>query len=918
MPLKVCTFNARCLSSKFSLLSDFLTDNDPDVLVITETWFDEGVLDSEFTDDNYCTFRKDRKLTFYSPGTYKVESRGGVLLMIKKYLLPVPYTPGDVDAEILWVQITPRPNIKLLIGGCYRPEEDEENILNKITQSINAINNENCILLGDFNFRNIDWSQGTGTNERERLFIDAINDNLLSQIVTEPTRGNNILDLAFVGDQSAVTKVEVGEPFSTSDHKSVHINLECQLPRINMAPRKVYLYSKANYTELNKAVQEIDWDAEYDGKSTDACWSIFLSHYKSLVDRFIPHKMVKPGSQNKPPWTRYKTVLKAKKMKRKKWVRYKKSGLESDKILYEKEVSLMEDTIRKAKSHYEDKLVSQISKDPKRFWNYTKHFSKSSSTIEILEHDGNKICNDTAKAEILNNFFISVLTREKAPDFPLPNSPNPENILLDFHITPDMVRAKLAKLKRNKAPGPDGVSINVLRSCLNFDLPLAFLFNRSIQSGKVPQDWRDANVTPLFKKGNRTSPNNYRPVSLTSQVVKILERLFQDEILSVMYANKTIHCDQHGFQEKCSCITQLLECFNDWTDSLDNKKGTDVIYLDFSKAFDTVPHQRLIHKLKSAGIRNKCLMWINNFLSDRRQRVIMRNGASTWLPITSGVPQGSILGPILFLIYVNDLPDVVKTKAKMFADDTKLYNEISSISDCMNLQDDLNSLAVWSQKWLLNFNESKCTVLRIKSSLDYIYTLNGSILQETSSQKDLGVIVSNSLHPREHIQSIVKKANQRTGLIRRCFTSFSERKTCTLYKSIIRPVLEYGSPVWSPWHKKDITELDKAQDRCLRLCNHKISLPSLEERRLITDLCKIYKYTHDLYKTPAESFFKFPQRQLRGHTLKLAKNYARTDVRKHFFSNRSIDHWNSLPEEVVSAESLNQFKTRLMRSLPMD
>ncbi len=285
--------------------------------------------------------------------------------------------------------------------------------------------------------------------------------------------------------------------------------------------------------------------------------------------------------------------------------------------------------------------------------------------------------------------------------------------------------------------------------------------------------------------------------------------------------------------------------------------------------------------------------------------------------MTSGVPQGSILGPTLFLIYVNDLPDSISNSIKMFADDTKIYKIIKTTDDCASLQGDLDSLSRWSKNWLLQFNETKCVVLRIRKAIDFIYNINNVELLEVATQKDLGVHISNTLHPRYHINTIVKSAHRMLGLIKRCFTDHTPQKMSTLYQTVVRPVLEYGSPVWAPWHKKDIDVLEKVQAKCSKICKSDLTYQPLKLRRIQTDLCEVYKFLNGLYKTPANTLFTIPQRQLRGHSSKLSKSYSRTEVRKHFFTNRVVDVWNSLPEDVVSAPSLSCFKRKL-RSLPPD
>ena len=628
--------------------------------------------------------------------------------------------------------------------------------------------------------------------------------------------------------------------------------------------------------------------------------------------------MVKPGQRLVFPWVRYKTVQKSKQKHRKLKVEAKKSGLGADKILAEHAKKEVDSSLSRAKEHYENKLVDQTNENPKRFWNYIKHFSRSSSSVDVLEHNGSLVYDDTGKAEVLNSFFVSVNTDEPPLESSqyLPTDNEPKPVLRDIKFSVDDVRKKLIKLKANKASGPDELNVNVLKHVPNFDLPLKIIFQSSLDSGTVPQDWRDANVTPLFKKGSRTKANNYRPVSLTSQVVKLFERIVYDRIYSFLKDNNFFSCDQHGFQGQCSCVTQLIECLFDWTLNYDLGAQTDVIYLDFAKAFDTVPHQRLLLKLRNAGIRGKALNWIAAFLTNRRQRVMLRNGTSGWRRVKSGVPQGSILGPLLFLVYVNDIPDEIECMAKMFADDTKAYNKITSREDCHKLQQDLNSLSAWSRRWLLSFNETKCFLLRIKGSIEYMYTLNGHYVQQDKSQKDLGVLVADDLKFSKHIKGSISRANQRIGMIKRCFSGLTKQKVETLYKAIVRPILEYASPVWNPQYQKDIDSLEKVQRRCLRLSRSEpIPMQSLEARRHFTDMCEVHKFVHNKYKTDPNYLFTFAQLQMRGHSLKLEKQYCRTNIRKHFFTNRVVDAWNSLDDDIVTAPTPKIFKTRLRAAL---
>ena len=286
-----------------------------------------------------------------------------------------------------------------------------------------------------------------------------------------------------------------------------------------------------------------------------------------------------------------------------------------------------------------------------------------------MDSEGQIVKEDKQEADLLNNFFSSVQTKEEPLCGELyVGDPKVTDNIKFKHISPSSVVKKIQKLRLYKACGPDNIHVNVLKNVTAVAVPLSMIFNRSVYSGVIPQDWRDGNINPLHKKGSRKQCNNYRPVTLTSQIVKLLERLLLDQISNHLNKNNVISCDQRGFQSGWTGLNLTI---------IEKKM---IIYIWIF--FDSVAHQRLLFKLAHYGINGYIKNWIEAFLTNRRQRVILRNGVSDWNKVVSGVPQGSILGPILFIIFVNDLPSSVISTAKLFADDTKLYRQIITTADC--------------------------------------------------------------------------------------------------------------------------------------------------------------------------------------------------------------------------------------------
>lgn len=916
--LSMC-INARSIVNKIDELELLVEQYKPDIIGITETWLNDQITDSEISLEGYTIFRKDRKSSEKSRG-------GGVMFYIKNNLIAVLNSELNLSkfAEGIWVDINSRKE-STLIGLCYRaPDSSDENDQELVKIINSASRNKFCLIMGDFNLPDLDWKTEQRLDE-SHFFIKVLNNNFLTQVVKKETRLNNILDLVVVSDESIVNNVDVIEPLGASDHSIVKFYFS--LNKQNQNCNKIrFDYFRADYDKIRQEVLTTDWNSIIAEQDLDKDWHSFKTVLLEIRDKLIECKIMR---KVKYKWIT-KSVTRDRRAKVKAWKNYVRSGKKPELYnLYQIKLNTSQKTNREAKRNFEQKLASNIKNDNKSFYSYVRSKQRVVDKIGPIKNSvGNIVTNDVEVANIFNNYFSSVFTKEDSSNVPQPSQifRNPESDrLINIDISQDIVLKKLSEINVNKSCGSDGLHPKLVYEIRNeIASAVTKIFKLSLSLGKVPSDWKNAEITPIFKKGNREDTENYRPISLTSILGKILESIVKDNIMLHLHKYSLINNSQHGFTNGRSCLTNLLDFMEVVTKELDDDNPVDIVYLDFCKAFDKVPHRRLLAKVKALGIDGILLNWVENWLSGRKQKVALNGHFSDWADVISGVPQGSVLGPLLFVIYINDIDKDILSKLSKFADDTKICRAVKNDSDRNILNNDLEKLHKWSEDWQMLFNVDKCAVVHVGNrNKNYTYTIGDKVIKNSDKEKDLGVVIDRSGKVSEQCRLAAAAANKTLGMIKRSIYSRNRVVILNLYKSLVRPKLEYCIQVWSPYLKKDIDILEKVQRRATKLISEcqglsyvdrlsVCNLTTLQKRRLRGDLIETFKLIRGFENLDCRTFFNLSNsNRTRGHRYKLVKNRSRLDIRKYFFSQRIVDTWNKLPQVVVEAPSVNLFKNKL-------
>ena len=814
----------------------------------------------------------------------------------------------------------------------------------------------------------IDWeSNSTLLGESQEKLMKFIGKNFLTQIINEPTRIENTLDLVLTNRTQYIGEIKC-TPTTLSDHKLIEVVLNCNLledpvhsdnrQEVDPFSFRAIDYHRADFEKINEELSKVNWQELWilcHGDDPDG--SNFLELFRLTVLQIALHHSPEKeinGGERRGKRARAKYALKRRRRKLTAQIRALKEANPSSQKLPKltKEVSMLafniSEEIKKDLDAKEAKAVKTIKSNPRYFFSYAKRFSKTKATVSPLRKADGQLTNDPQqKSELLQEQYVKV--------FSDPDQAKIEECLRS--VTPGLDDAKLDDISFShediiRAIGeldpysstPDGdIPARILISCKDhLALPLKLMWTESFNSGTIPSSLKTQYITPIYKKGNRTDPANYRPVSITSHLIKVFERVLRNSLVSHLEDNGLLSGKQHGFRKKRSCLTQLIDHVEHIYSCLNNGDEVDVIYLDYAKAFDKVDHNILLAKLKKYGIKGKMYGWIKEFLSARTQTVVVEGKKSSFKIVISGVPQGTVIGPILFILYINDLVNILKhSRGLSFADDTKLTKAIKGINCMALLQEDLWLVTAWSLLNNMELHEKKFEVLNYSLNPSWLLrqlpftagcteylTSEGHSIQPKNTVRDLGVLISSSRSWSPHINEIAQSANKIASWVLGVFKDRSPAVMMTLFKSMVRSKLEYCCPVWNPSKVQDIQALENVQRNFTRRvsgCQNldywdrlkKLNILSLQRRRERYCIIHVWKMLHHF--APNDIGMTFNDHIRLGTKVVIPPvNKVQVSVRTDYdnsFKIKAAKLWNLLPKTVNTATSLDQFKAALGKFL---
>ncbi|CAH2084216.1 unnamed protein product [Euphydryas editha] len=867
--LEIYYQNVRGLRSKTNEVFTNILNSNYKVIALTETWLNSSIYSKELFDNRYVVYRRDRLCSQIGK-----QDGGGVLIAISRELSSSRIVNWESDIESLWVVI--EINIqsairKIAICVVYLPPPVKIETLNKFLESVdNVINHvEDIIVLGDFNMGFINWKVNdnflhtTPSNCTSTLgysLIDFLCINRMHQYNCIKNCNDKVLDLVF----SNLSNISVRKPLDLlSRLDPFHPNLlivicNTHVPCLQSKCHPRYNYFKADYELIVNELKSIDWFSKFSAcNNVNAMVAIFYNRLFNVIEKFVPLR--KLHNARYPVWFSKNLIrLLAEKDKiRAKFNKYKNPR---DKLEFKILRKRCHKLLSNCYAEYISRTQNNIRIKPRAFWSFIKDKRDNESSVPASMKLGNVMARSGHEiASLFAIHFSSVFTQDNNASLTGFSNPNiPQIGKIEFNESEILKFVK--SLDIQKGAGPDNLPPLFVRRCgPAIAFPLTLIFNRSLSEGVFPDEWKKARIVPVHKKGDRMDVQNYRPISILSCFSKLFEKIVYPIMSN--HLERFLTWSQHGFRKGFSVQTNLSVFVSDLSRAIDRGQEVDAIYTDFSSAFDKVNHTLLLDKLGRYGVGGSILEWFKSYLSRRPQSVAIKGFESNTYLASSGVPQGSHLGPLLFLVFINDITNEIKhCKISLFADDLKIYRTIKNNVDAGLVQKDLNAIFTWCQTNSMTLNVNKCFFIkysRKKKPLVSNYLIGNKPLKEVSEIRDLGVIIDKKLTFRSHVDKVVAKAARVLGFIRRNSNGFSQGVKIVLYNALVRSLLEYASVIWSPTfnvHSQRVESIQRTFTRHLAFSASGIShrrpycqrlawfgMMSLRNRRTLLDMCFLHK-----------------------------------------------------------------------------
>lgn len=815
----------------------------------------------------YNVHRSDRKLlvTNYTTG-------GGVLLACK----------DSIKSERVNLPLFESclPSIDILCCKCiinfstifvfvvYVPPNttlDNFELFFETLEQLNFVFGHHVLILGDFNVSQ--FVSGNINDRKASLVKDFATFFNFQQFNTILNDSGRLLDLVFSNNHCEVLRESAPFVIEDSYHPSLFIKLQIKSKFINFSSHKnhkAYNFKKANFPGLYNALLDSDWYYLQNFDDVNLALDSFYDKLYQIFDKYVPQ--YKSYNRQYPKWYTADIISNIRK-KYKHFEKYKTTNSRYHLQEFKKLRTIIKEQISSAYSTYINSIQSSISSDPKYFWSYIQSKRQQTRIPAKMSYNGIEYDNPRDIVNTFATFFSDVFSMPSSNDNDdLITAEQNSQIINIGKISITEIQDAIKKLKNKMTAGIDLIPSFIVKDCASvLCIPMFILFNLSLKTCEFPNTWKIARVCPVFKNGDLSLISNYRAISILNNFAKVFEIVLYNRIhLSIKLV---ISPNQHGFMANRSTISNLVLITQYISDNLDDQGQVDTVYTDFSKAFDRIDHTILLKKMSGFGFSLHLTQFFESYLGNRQQFVFYNGYKSTVYTATSGVPQGSNLGPLLFLLFINDLCTELECESLMFADDLKLFKKVSSELDCIMLQNDLNTIHNWCNVNQLALNASKCKIVsytRKHNSIQYPYKIDGIDLERLKVIKDLGITFDSELTFVSHINIKIAEATKLLGFIIRNCKDFSNIKALQiLYCSFVRSKLEYGSIIWNPYYLVHKTALEGVQRKFLKFLafkatgaypergiNHNIllnnyNMESLEMRRYCCLITFLYKLLHN-------------------------------------------------------------------------